>query len=113
MQETEQIATRTDGPDNNGGIMNLFTTAVQTAGQVYGAIATQNNANKVASAQADATRAAAQVPVTSPTPIAKQAAGAVAGAPSTSWIKGVSNTVVIIAGVVLLLALGVFAFKKK
>ncbi|MFT3870470.1 MAG: hypothetical protein QM715_18630 [Nibricoccus sp.] len=113
MQETEQIATRTDGPANNGGIMNLFTTAVQTAGQVYGAISTQNNANKVASAQADATRAAAQTPVISPTPVAAQASTVVAGAPASTWIKGVSNTVVIVGGVVLVVVLGLFFFRRK
>jgi hypothetical protein len=112
MQETEQINTRTDGPDNTNGILNLFTTAAQTAGQVYGAISAQNNANKQAAATADATRAAA-APVISPTPVAKQAATAVAGAPASTWIKGVSNTVVIIGGVVLVAVLGMFFFRRK
>ena len=113
MQETEQISTRTDGPANNGGIMNLFTSAVQTAGQVYGAIATQNNANKVASAQADAARASTQNPIVGTTPVAVQASSVVAGAPASTWIKGVSNTVVIIAGVVVAVLLGFTVFRRK
>lgn len=91
----------------------MFTTVAQTAGQVYGAIATQNNANKVASAQADAARAAAQTPTISPTPVADQASAAVAGAPASTWIKGVSNKVVIIGGVVLVAVLGLFFFRRK
>jgi len=110
MQETEQIATRTDGPENTGGIMNLFTTAVQTAGQVYGAISTQNNVNKQAAATADATRAA--VPVISPTPVASQGA-AVNAAPASSWIKGVSNSVVLIGAAVVALVVLLVVVRRK